>query len=50
MNEIMKITFQIIFVGIIIFIIEISLKIPERIEGELSDILQTKNKRRIKNV
>ena len=43
MNEIMKTTFQIIVSTIIVFIIELSLKIPERLEKELSNILQIKN-------
>jgi len=51
MNEIMKITFQIIFTKIIMLIVELSLKIPERLEKELSNILQIKNdKKRIQRV
>jgi hypothetical protein len=51
MNEIMKITFQIIFTKIIMLIVDLSIRIPERLEKELSNILQIKNdKKRIQRV
>ena len=51
MNETLKTTFQLIFTKILMTIIELSLKIPERLEKELSNILQIKkNKKRIQRV
>jgi hypothetical protein len=46
----MKTTFQIIFSIIIMTIIELSLKIPIRLEKEFSSILQIKDKKRIRRV
>jgi hypothetical protein len=51
MNEIMKTTFQILVSTIIVFIVEFSIRIPERLKKELSNILQIKNdKKRIQRV
>jgi hypothetical protein len=50
MNEFLKTTFQIIFSKIIMIMIEFVLRIPVRLERELSSILQTKDKKRIKKV
>jgi hypothetical protein len=50
MNELMKTTFQIIFVMIIGFIVGLTLRIPERLDKEISRVLQTKNKKKIQRV
>ena len=50
MNELMKTTFQIIFVGIICFIVGFTLRIPERLNKEISNVLQTKDKKKIQRV
>lgn len=47
MNELMKTTFQILFAGIIGWFIELSLKMPDKLENEFGIALESNDREKI---